>query len=154
MRNKLFIILFIFAIGFLAFVIGTFSSDVYVNDIKQVEVKYVNNPVILYQTVGIKECGYDNRHKGKRSGAVLLKGDDSARAITFLGTKFGKGITTVLYINAPEANKQRRGQPALLALVELKGGVYCSLGIAGSYSIPLFLEFEKKYQDQIRKIYK
>ena len=120
----------------------------YKDEIKQAEAKYADNPVTLYQTAGIKACGYDNRHKGKLSGAVRLKGDDLAKAIAFLEKRYND-ITAVLYINAPEASEQSRGQPALLPL-RLEDGKYCALGLAGSYSVPLFLELEGKYQGQIQ----
>jgi hypothetical protein len=118
--------------------------------IGQTELRYANDPVMLYRTVGIRDCGNDVRYKGEYSGAVRLKGDDLKRAIAFLEESFGNGITDVLYVNAPEADGQHRdrGQPALLPLKK-QNGIYCALGIAGSYSLPLFREFEKKYQDKI-----
>ncbi len=125
------------------------------NAITEAEMKYVSDPVMLYQTVGIKYCGYDNREKGKYSGAVFLEGNDLIEAKNYFEKK-SRGqytvseIQAVLYINAPEATENRIGQPALLPL-RRKDGVYCALGLAGSYSMEPFIEFKKKYQKQIER---
>ncbi|HTR18908.1 MAG TPA: hypothetical protein VMH91_02950 [Candidatus Paceibacterota bacterium] len=106
--------------------------------------------VELYRTSGIQECGYDYRHKGKYTGAVLLRGEDFARAVAFLQPRFPEGvITAVLYINSPENTSIEGGQPALLPL-ERGPREYCALGVAGSYSNELFLDFRDKYQSKLK----
>lgn len=119
---------------------------------EQTEAMYADNPVMLYRTVGIKDCEYDSRYKGELSGSVRLEGDDLRLAISFLEESVEKslrGATTVLYINRPEVSERDRGQPALLPLKK-QGDRYCALGVVGSYSVALFLELEKKYQAQIQ----
>jgi len=135
----------------IALLVALFTGFVLVacdNESEKMEAEHVDNPVMLYKTVGIEECEYDNRYGGKSSGAVRLEGDDLAKAIAFLGKRYD-GVTAVLYINAPEADEDRRGQPALLPLIQ-ENGKYCALGVAGSYSVPLFLELEEKYQEQVQ----
>ena len=154
MRRAIFqILVIIFAV--LAFGASVFStSPEKENAIKETEMKYANDPVMLYQTVGIKDCGeYTSRNKGERSGAVRLYGKDLTKAKNFLEGKFlddypALEIEAVLYVNAPEATEDRLGQPALLPLAR-EGGIYCALGIAGSYGVEPFVGFRKKYQEQI-----
>ena len=110
--------------------------------------QHTDSHVALYQTVGITLCGSDKTLKGERSGAVRLEGDDLARAIAFVERSYDGDIDVVLYINAPEPIGERRGQPALLPLKH-KDGRYCWPVVVGSYSVPLFLELEGTYQEQI-----
>lgn len=118
----------------------------------QTRTNYADDPVMLFETVGIKDCEYDAYEKGNKTGAVRLEREDLAEAVdVFKGEEFEKDIVSVLYINAPEASKERpRGQPALLPLGQ-KNGVFCSFGITGSYSMSPFVEFERKYQSKIQK---
>ena len=111
--------------------------------------RYADDPVMLYQTVGIKECEYSARHKIEKTSAVLISDDDLVRVKPLVQEHFKGEITAALYTNAPEATKDMRGQPALIPLRKEKG-TYCALGIAGSYSTPLFLELEAKYQNQLK----
>lgn len=144
---KIFLILVVVLSAFLA--LRSIREWERAEEIESMEKQYASDPVMLYKTVGIKECEYDSRINGERSGAVLLEGDDLVRAVEYLRRHYGDGIEAVLYINAPEANQVRHGQPALLPLKK-KDGVYCSVGgPAGSHDMQPFVDFAKKYQSQI-----
>lgn len=108
--------------------------------------RYANDPVMLYQTAGIKECGSDYRHKVEKTRAVLIDASDLAVVVPLIIDGHFKGrVDTILYTNAPEAKDGLRGQPAIIPLRK-ENGAYCALGIAGSYSTQIFLELERKYQ--------
>lgn len=106
---------------------------------------YADDPAMLYQTVGIKECGGEAMLKLENTRAVLISSDDLALVTPLIQEHFKGSITAALYTNAPEATTDMRGQPALIPLRK-EAGTYCALGFAGSYSAPLFLDLEAKYQ--------
>lgn len=103
------------------------------------------DPAMLYQTVGIKECGRDALFKMEETRAVLLTSDDLAQVSPFLTWRFSEPVSAVLYVNTPEGAFGTHGKPALIALKE-DNGKYCALGIAENWSPPLFLKLATKYQ--------
>jgi len=132
-------------------VFGFAAGSRLINVQEQEAARYADNPAMLYQTVGIKDCddeGY--RYKGKHSGAVELLGDDLKSAIVALKNKMGENVVAALFVYSPESVDGRLGQPALLAL-KRRNGAYCVVGVVGSYSSRLLLEFEEKYQSLIQR---
>ena len=116
---------------------------------KETAIKYANDPVMLYRTVGIKECGTNFRYRDEAARAVLVNDADLPRAIAFLEEKFNTtGIVAVLYTNISEA-KQSDPVPELIPLKN-DGGSYCTLGSISSQSVQIFLDFEATYQHQIK----
>jgi hypothetical protein len=111
---------------------------------------YADDPAMLYKTVGIKECGYETIYKIEKTPAVLIHDDDLALVKPFIQEHFKGEVIAALYTNAPEATVEMPGQPALIPLRK-ENGTYCALGIAGSYSTPLFLELKAKYQPLINQ---
>ena len=133
---------FISILGVLGLIIVVWFLDSIQTTKEYLEEVYANDSVMLYKTVGIKDCINDQVvYTGTE--AVRLLGDDLDRTLTFFGGRL-HNIIAVLYINAPETSKQ----PALIAL-QIIDGVYCSRVVSGSYSVPLFLELKEKYQSQI-----
>lgn len=117
---------------------------------------YADDPAMLYQAVGIRQCERDALYKGEGVRAVLLSGDDLAQLTPWLNWRFGGNASAVLYTNTPqiETGADVNRSPALVALQETAGG-YCILGIseepffsivAGGWSPELALSLEKKYQ--------
>lgn len=107
------------------------------------------NPVALFHSTGIKECEYDAVYKFEGARAVLLDPDDFARAREFLIESHGMEASAILFTYSPVATEEMPGQPALIPL-KRSGATFCALGVVGSYSVPLFLSLEEKYQDQIQ----
>lgn len=107
-------------------------------------VLYADDPVMLYRTVGIRNCDEDFTRKIDRS-MVPISSDDLARAKPLLQKQFTGEITAALYTNAPEGTEDLQGIPAFI-LLRKEGDTYCAVGQAGSYRTPLFLELETKYQ--------
>ena len=132
-------------------VFGFAAGSRLINVQEQEAARYADNPAMLYQTVGIKDCddeGY--RYKGKHSGAVELLGDDLKSAIVALKNKMGENVVVALFVYSPEPVDGRPGQPALVVL-KRHNGTYCVIGVVGSYSSQLLLEFEEKYQSLIQR---
>lgn len=107
-----------------------------------------SDPVALFHTTGIQECGYDVVHKFEGARAVRLDQEDTAVAREFLLERFQIDASMILYTNSPVATKDMPGQPALIPLKQV-GDAYCALGVVGSSSVSLFLALQEKYQTRI-----
>ena len=126
-------------VGFSLWVIDTGAKTL---TEKMLREKYADDPVMLYQKVGIIDCVNDQViYKGNNSGAVRVLREDLERARIFFGERWN-GVVEVLYTNAPSK------QPALMAL-KIVDGKYCSHLFSGSYSVRIFLELKEIYQSQI-----
>jgi len=108
-----------------------------------------DDPAVIYNTTGIKDCGYDTLNKKERVSAVRLQDEDRARALASVGKHFS-GVEAVLFTHAPEGTDKQPGQPALIVLGR-EGKKFCVLGIAGSHSMEPFVSFELKYGSQVRR---
>jgi len=138
------------SIAIAALVFGLAAGSRLIN-VQEQEARYVDNPAMLYQAVGIKDCADEGyRYKGEHSGAVELLGDELKSAIAILKNKMGENVVAALFVYSPEPIDGRLGQPALLAL-KRRNGAYCVVGVVGSYSSRLLLEFEEKYQSLIQR---
>jgi hypothetical protein len=110
---------------------------------------YADDPVMLYETVGIKVCEHDVLYKVEETRAVLLEDSDLTRIKPVLEKTFAGTVAAVLYVNAPRSVGKARGQPVLVPL-RREAGTYCALGVIESWKPSLFLELEAKYQPQLK----
>ncbi len=108
---------------------------------------HAGDPVMLYQTIGIKECGQDALYKIEQTRAAILESDDLLLVKPFLEFRFTESVSAVLYVNTPESSVVH-GKPALIALRE-EGSGLCVLGKAESWSPKLFSMLETKYQPKL-----
>ena len=139
------------SIAFAVLAFGFAVGSRLVNVQEQKEARYADNPAMLYQTVGIKDCADDGyRYKGEHSGAVELLGDELKSAIAIFKDKMGENVVAALFVYSPEPEAGRRGQPALLALKRYNGA-YCVVGVVGSYSSRFLNWFEEKYRSAIQR---
>lgn len=106
---------------------------------------YADDPAMLYQTVGIKECNHGVHYKKGGTRAVLLSSNDLVRVKPLLAYRFSGDVSAVLYVNTPESNAGAGGKPALVALQE-EGTGHCVLGIAESWNPQLFSDLKARYQ--------
>ena len=110
---------------------------------------YADDPAMLYQTVGIKQCERDALYKIEETRAVLLKSDDLARVSQHLEGRFHGKVAAALYVNMPETGAGVTGSPALVALREEANG-YCVLGVERNWNPELF-NFGATYQPMLNQ---